>query len=186
MPSPVATIRPTSVATRLASKAFRRSLMTSEISLVLMPTLFLYLLRGVRQAAAQLLQSVGKAGVDEVIAVLQFEPADDAAVDCRGKAHLFAESGRQLLADAIAVIRRELDSGSHGCPHATCRVVREVLVFLDDAGDLIDAASLDEHPGQVGGLGIEEFRCGNQLQPPCGGNRGVRHDMLHGGIADEV
>src|SRR5712692_1726364 len=105
MPSPVATIRPTSVATRLASKSFRRSLMTSEISLVLMPTLFLYLLRSVRQAAAQLLQSVGKAGVDEVVAVLQFEPADDAAVDRCGKAHLFAESGRKLLADAIAFVR---------------------------------------------------------------------------------
>src|SRR5258706_12223128 len=146
MPSPVATIRPTSVATRLASKAFRRSLMTSEISLVLMPTLFLYLLRGVRQAAAQLLQSVGKAGVDEVIAVLQFEPADNAAVDCCGKAHLFAESGRELLADAIAVIRREVHRGGHSGPDPPCRIIREVLVLLHDASNLADAASLNQHP----------------------------------------
>src|SRR5579859_4434190 len=38
MPSLVATMRPTSADTRLASKSFNRSLMTSEISLVLMPT----------------------------------------------------------------------------------------------------------------------------------------------------
>src|SRR5260370_40134908 len=131
MPSPVATIRPTSVATRLASKSFKRSLMTSEISLVLMPTLFLYLLRSVRQAAAQLLQSVGKAGVDEVVAVLQFEPADDAAVDSCGKAHLFAQSGRQLLSDAIAVVRPELFPGGHRWPHSNFRPGPAALVILD-------------------------------------------------------
>src|SRR5579864_2370586 len=96
MPSLAATIRPTSADTRLASKSLSRSLMTSEISFVLMPTSLSISLRHAGQAAAQLLQFVGHAGVDDAVAVLKLEPADDARVDHDLDADLFVQAFRQL------------------------------------------------------------------------------------------
>src|SRR5207237_749298 len=99
MPSPTATIRPTSADTRLASKSLSRSLMTSEISLVLIPTRFLLLsaprLRG-RQAAAQLLQPGGHTRVDDPVSVLKLQPADDARIDDDAQPALFVQTFRQL------------------------------------------------------------------------------------------
>src|SRR2546426_1060138 len=83
------TMRPMSAETRLASKSFKRSLMTSEISRVLM--LNLSLLRG-RQPAAQLLQSSGDAGVDDPVAVLQFHPAEDPRIDDEAQAYVLVQT----------------------------------------------------------------------------------------------
>src|SRR5439155_545963 len=93
MPSPTATMRPTSAETRLASKSFKRSLMTSEISRVLMLTSSL--LRG-RQPAAQLVQSSGDARVDDPVAVLQFHPAEDARINDDAQPYVLVETFRQL------------------------------------------------------------------------------------------
>src|SRR5258708_34760147 len=96
MPSLVATIRPTSVATRLASKSFSRSLMTSEISFVLIPTWF-FPLGCVRQAAAQLLQLGGDARVDQVVAVLELEAPQDRLVDDDRHPNFLAQPLGQLF-----------------------------------------------------------------------------------------
>src|SRR6266480_6209826 len=113
MPSPTATMRPTSAETRLASKSFKRSLMTSEISRVLMLTSSL--LRG-RQPAAQLVQSSGDARVDDPVAVLQFHPAKDARIDDDAQPYVLVETFRQLASDPVAIGRFELDRGLHDRP----------------------------------------------------------------------
>src|SRR5258708_12652244 len=88
MPSLVATMRPTSVETRLASKSLSLCLITSEISLGSIDTRLL--LRSFRQAAAQLLQSGGDAGVDPVVAALELQPPKDCRVHLKLHACLLA------------------------------------------------------------------------------------------------
>src|SRR5467141_721492 len=105
MPSPTATMRPTSADTRLASKSLSRSLMTSEISLVLIPT---HLLLGGRQTAAQLLQPGGDGRVGDVVSVLKPQPADDGRVDDHGEPYFFAQTLRELLLHAVAIVALEL------------------------------------------------------------------------------
>src|SRR6185312_12991590 len=141
MPSPVATMRPTSVATRLASKSFRRSLMTSEISLVLIPTL-LFLLGGVRQSASQLLQSGGEGGVDQVIAVLDLEAADDPAVDDRLDADLRTQLFRQLIGHLAPLLGAELDRARHDRVDLARRLIGQALELVGDPGRLADPSGL--------------------------------------------
>src|SRR6059058_3582940 len=100
MPSPTATIRPTSADTRLASKSLSRSLMTSEISLVLIPT----------SPSPKWPPDGGEAaatwchgGVDDAISVLKLQPPDDSRVDDDAQPHLFVEAFRQLLLDTVAI-----------------------------------------------------------------------------------
>src|SRR5947209_9586612 len=101
MPRPTATMRPTSAYTRLASKSFKRSLMTSEISFVLMPNLASPCLRR-RQPAPELFQSRGHSGVDEAVSVLQLHAAEDARVDDDGHSYVLLEAPRQLARDSVA------------------------------------------------------------------------------------
>src|SRR5260370_6930693 len=117
MPSPTATMRPTSAEIRLASKSLSRSLMTSEISLVLIPTSCLL---GGRQAATQLLQPSGDAGVDDAVAVLQPQPADDAWIDHDREPHILLQPPAHLLGDSLPALPPHLhpraDPPSHPTP----------------------------------------------------------------------
>src|SRR5438034_896719 len=136
MPSPTATMRPTSAETRLASKSFKRSFMTSEISRVLM--LNSSLLRG-RQPAAQLLQSSGDTRVDDPVTVLQFHAAEDARIVARRRDHWSTSpsccaSSKMALAYrlAAAVATRNLFppheifdfAGTPACLHQTLTATR--------------------------------------------------------------
>src|SRR5215467_1362467 len=171
MPSPTATMRPTSAATRLASKSFSRSLMTSEISFVLMPTFLL--LRG-RQPAAQLLQPGGDARIHDTVAVLQLQSAKDAGVDDDGQPDVLAQPLRKLLLDAVPVLACQLDRGRHRRADAAGRLIREPLILLVDLGRLIHAARLDEEAGVVDALVVEEVRRrGDEALPLLGRDRGV-------------
>src|SRR5690348_3130120 len=136
MPSPTATIRPTSADTRRASKSLSRSLMTSEISLVLMPTCFS--LRS-RQPAAELLQLRGHARVDDAVAVLQLHPAEDARVDDEAETDLLVEPPGKLACDAVAVLVLELDRRRHRCAHASRGHVGQPLELLVDVQGLADS-----------------------------------------------
>src|SRR6266446_6500832 len=137
MPSPTATMRPTSALTRLASKSFNRSLMTSEISFVLMPT---YFLLGSRQAAAKLLQSGGYARVDDPVAVLQFHPAKNSGIDLDAEPHIPVQPLRQLARHPVAIVCLELDRRRHRGPDPPRGVVGQVLKLLVDLLRLVDAA----------------------------------------------
>src|SRR6266568_4697493 len=137
MPSLVATMRPTSVATSVAPKFLSLSLMTSEISFVLIPNLLL-LLRGFRQPAAQLLQAGGDAGVDEAVSVLELEPAEDVRVDLDAHGHFLAEALRELGGDAVPLLAAKLDRGGDRRAHAPGCLVGKTLVLLDDAVDFFD------------------------------------------------
>src|SRR5215471_7977141 len=100
MPSPTATMRPTSLETSFASKSLSLSLMTSEISFVLMLTRPLL---ACRQPAAKLLQTGGDGGVDDAVAVLELQAAEDSRVGDHREMDLFADALRQLLLDPVSV-----------------------------------------------------------------------------------
>src|SRR5215467_5837564 len=171
MPSPTATMRPTSAATRLASKSFSRSLMTSEISFVLMPTFLL--LRG-RQPAAQLLQPGGDARIHDPVAVLQLQSAKDAGVDDDGQPDVLAQPLRKLPLDAVPVLTWQLDRGRHGRADAARRLIREPLILVVDLRCLLDTARLDEQAGVVDALLVEEVgRRGDEAFALLGRDRGV-------------
>src|SRR5919201_1712844 len=177
MPSPTATMRPTSAETRLASKSLSLSLMTSEISLVLMPNFFLL---GRREPAPQLLQSRGHTGVDDVIAVLKPQAAEDARVDDHVQAYLFLEPPRQLACDTVAILRRELDRGRDRGPHATCGVVGEAVELVFHVLCVVDAAGFDQEPGEVGRFGVEQVRRpGDELLACLGRDRRVAQHQPH-------
>src|SRR5690242_18223936 len=142
MPSPTATIRPTSADTRLASKSLSRSLITSEISRVLMP-IFVLVLLGSRQPAAQLLQPGGDARVDDVVPVLQLHPTEDARVDHDAHAYVFLESFRKLSRDAFPVGRLEGDRGRHRRVDAPRRLVGQTMKLFLDRRRFADATRLD-------------------------------------------
>src|SRR3982074_2615450 len=103
MPSLVATMRPTSVETRLASESLSLCLITSEISLGSIDTRLL--LRSFRQAAAQLLQSGGDAGVDQVVAVLELQTTKDCRVHLELQADVLAQALGQLVRYTVAIVR---------------------------------------------------------------------------------
>src|SRR5256885_9312007 len=177
MPSPTATMRPTSAETRLASKSFKRSFMTSEISRVLM--LNSSLLRG-RQPAAQLLQSSGDARVDDPVTVLQFHAAEDARIDDDAQPHVLVETFRQLASNPVAIGRFELDRRRHGRPDTPRGLVGQALKLLVDVLHLVDAAGVDEQPREVRRLFIDEVRRGrDQRLPMLGWDRGVAQDRRH-------
>src|SRR6266550_4339197 len=190
MPSPTATIRPTSADTRLASKSLSRSLMTSEISLVLIPTRLLLLsaprLRS-RQAAAQLLQPGGHTRVDDPVSVLKLQPADDARIDDDAQPDLFVQTFRQLPFDALAVGTLELDRRGHGCADPTGRLVGQTLKLVLDRGRFVDASGFDEQPGQVGGLVIEQMRlrC-NERIAPLGRDRRIAEHGRHPPVGEQL
>src|SRR2546423_7849593 len=146
MPSPTATMRPTSADTRLASKSFNLSLMTSEISFVLIPNSDLL---GGRQSASQLLQPRGDGRVGDVVAVLQSQPADDARVDGDGEPDLFLQLRRQLHGDALPVVRTQRDRRGDGGAHATRSIVGQALKLIFDRGRLGDSPGFDQQPGEV-------------------------------------
>src|SRR6266550_1696062 len=178
MPSPTATMRPTSAETRLASKSFKRSLMTSEISRVLM--LNSSLLRG-RQPAAQLVQSSGDARVDDPVAVLQFHPAKDARIDDDAQPYVLVETFRQFASDPVAIGRFELDRGRDGGPDTPRGLVGPGLKLL------VDAARLDEQPCEVRRLFIDEVRRGrDQRLPVLDGDRGVAQDRRHLRVGEQL
>src|SRR2546426_4066787 len=184
MPSPTATMRPTSAETRLASKSFKRSLMTSEISRVLM--LNSSLLRS-RQPAAQLLQTSGDAGVDDPVAVLQFHPAEDARIDDDAQPYVLVETFRQLASDPVAIGCFELDRGRHGRPDTPRRLVAQALKLVVDILHLVDAARLDEEPRQVRRLFIDEVWGGrDQRLPMFGGDRGIAQDRRHLRVGEQL
>src|SRR6266571_4002004 len=172
MPSPTATMRPTSAETRLASKSFKRSLMTSEISRVLM--LNSSLLRG-RQPAAQLLQSSGDTRVDDPVTVLQFHAAEDARIDDDAQPYVLVETFRQLASDPVAIGRFELDRGRHGGPDTPRGLVGQALKLLVDVLHLVDAAGVDE-----------ERRDRDQRLPMLGGDRGVAQDRRHLRVGEQL
>src|SRR5437773_4180923 len=183
MPSPTATMRPTSAETRLASKSFKRSFMTSEISRVLM--LNSSLLRG-RQPAAQLLQSSGDARVDDPVTVLQFHAAEDARIDDDAQPYVLVEAFRQFASDPVAIGRFELDRGRHGGPDTPRGLVRQALKLLVDVLHLVDAAGVDEQPREVRRLFIDEVRRGrDQRLPMLGRDRGVAQDRRHLRVSEE-
>src|SRR5439155_13616207 len=184
MPSPTATMRPTSAETRLASKSFKRSFMTSEISRVLM--LNSSLLRG-RQPAAQLLQSSGDARVDDPVTVLQFHAAEDARIDDDAQPYVLVETFRQLASDPVAIGRFELDRGRDGGPDTPRGLVGQALKLLVDVLHLVDAARLDEQPCEVRSLFIDEVRRGrDQRLPVLDGDRGVAQDRRHLRVGEQL
>src|SRR5216683_1504218 len=134
MPSLVATMRPTSVDTRLASKSLSLCLMTSEISLGSIDTRLL--LRSFRQAAAQLLQSGGDAGVDQVVAVLELQTAKDCRVHLELQADALAQALGQLVRDTVAIVRCQLDRRRDGGTDTARRGISERFVLVNDAADL--------------------------------------------------
>src|SRR5438309_1388948 len=114
MPSPTATMRPTSAETRLASKSFKRSLMTSEISRVLM--LNLSLLRG-RQPAAQLLAMFGG---DRGIA------QDRRHLRVGEQLADFNQTARPLV--DLAILQRQLEDGPRVAPGGATRARHRIFV----------------------------------------------------------
>src|SRR5258706_1421595 len=187
IPSLVATMRPTSVDTRLASKSFRRSLMTSEISFVLIP---IFLPSGLDEAAAQLLQPRGDGGVDESVSVLELEAAEDARVDLGAQRDLLAETRRELARDLVALVTGQVDGGGDQRAHAPCGLVGEGVELLGHAIDLVHALGLDEQPGEVDGLLVEAvgradethallFRDGRVAEHPR--DLRIRHDLAQRG-----
>src|SRR3982074_3169441 len=130
MPSLVATMRPTSVETRLASESLSLCLITSEISLGSIGTRLL--LRSFRQSAAQLLQSGGDAGVDKVVAVLELQPTQDGGIHPDSKPDLLAQALGQLVRDPVTIVRCELDRRRDSGADAAGRGVGERFVLVDD------------------------------------------------------
>src|SRR6266480_1487824 len=168
MPSPTATMRPTSAETRLASKSFKRSFMTSEISRVL------------------LLQSSGDTRVDDPVTVLQFHAAEDARIDDDAQPYVLVETFRQFACDPVAIGRFELDRGRHGGPDTPRGLVRQALKLLVDVLHLVDAAGVDEQPREVRRLFIDEVRRGrDQRLPVLDGDRRVAQDRRHGGVGEQ-
>src|ERR1700737_2350166 len=153
MPSLVATMRPTSVETRLASKALSRCLITSEISLGSIGTR--PLLRSFRQSAAQLLQSGGDTGVDKVVAVLELQPTQDGGIHLDSKSDLLAQALGQLVRDAVTIMLCELDRRRDGGADAAGRCVGERFVLVDDCADLPHTIRLYEELGEVDRLRVQ-------------------------------
>src|ERR1700687_1798706 len=179
MPSLVATMRPTSVETRLASKSLSRCLMTSEISLGSIGTRLL--LRSFRQSAAQLLQSGGDTRVDEVVAILELQPTQDCGIDLEPEADLLAQALRKLVRDAVTIMRCELDRGCDGGAAAAGGRVSECFVLVDKGADLPDAVRFNQELRQVDGLLVESGgRDGDQLHPRAERDGRIGHNRCHG------
>src|SRR2546421_3592572 len=105
---------PTSAETISASKSSNRFLMTSPISVPLIPNFALPLLvwwLRVDQATPQLLQASGHAGVDHPVAELEDHAAHDRGVDVHLQHDLLAQPLGQLVGDPAGVRRRQLDRG---------------------------------------------------------------------------
>src|SRR5690242_3450881 len=184
MPSPTATMRPVSADTRLASKSFSRSLMTSEISLVLMPTYQKLLIHD--QAPPQLLEPGRDAGIDDVVAKLQSQAAENSRVDVDAQPHIFAQPPRELACDVIAVRGRQLDRRGRDRSHATCRFVAQPLKLRLDVGGLLDAARLDQQHREVRALLVQPTRLGDERLALAGGDRRVAQECRELGVGKQL
>ena len=138
------------------------------------------------QDAPQLLQSCRDAGVDEVIAVLEPEATEDAAVDLGRDAHLLADLLREALADERPLFIRQLDGGRHRGTHPALGLVDEALVLIEDLGCAMHMTSLDEESHEGRALAIEKFRRVNQVEPLCDRNGRVLEHRRCGRIAGHV
>src|ERR1700730_5055666 len=152
--------------------------MTSLISLELIPMVpFPYVIPTSypREPAPQLLQPRRQAGVDDRVAGLDDEAAEDRPVHTRCEPDLLAQLARQGPGQPLLLLVREVDGRRGGHPDAARGLVGEERVLLGDLTELVDAARLHEEPGEVDGLAIrlvtEDGRDGVLSAPDC--DRGV-------------
>ena len=95
-----------------------------------------------------MLQSGGNAGVDEPIAVLKLQTAEDSWVDENVQVNLLAEALGKLLRDSITVLRAELDRGGDRGAHAAggdgilrASMNGRVVAVLAKVGDTVEAGA---------------------------------------------
>src|SRR5207248_11561024 len=103
------------------------------------------------------------AGVDDAVAVLKLQPAQDAWIDDDAELDVLVEAFRKVALKTVPVLGAELDCRGDSRPNAPSLVVGQALIFVVDLTRFVDPARLDQQPREVGSLAVQHgWRPGHQ------------------------